>query len=440
MTDYDFKLDGEFGDAQKLRASLMKSAIPVHIAEFLSKVHNINKISFMYHDDNDQVEESPICLDNDDHPMQRQTTPVLGWRSRVMSLFKVLLYSVQMVNTKTPMHLTTAHCIMKNVKAGNLSRVRTEWVCASVTRKYWKEDATAQFISETSSTVLSLPSHFVRESFTIGAMDNVDHNEATMSGLNICHDTVMVLFQEVTKILPNKIKVAETTISRRTKRQALQLPCQTLQKYHRLPPPLVLPTTFKYVTDLYQHSRITDVKQKNNVIIDIIHAINAVNEQPEPAGTWGALNAVTSDAHVPLKHVGFLPILPFPVTDYNSLYPSMKNFNGVLSKLVQVSLPVACDEDAYNIAKEIQMTSNEFNNIILMMGSFHMTKVLLTCVDKYICGSGLENIFIENSVFGTCVTQATIQGSDYVRSTRPFYDVICYTTFEDERLPYRWDS
>ena len=150
-------------------------------------------------------------------------------------------------------------------------------------------------------------------------MDNFDHNEATMSGLNSCHDTVMVLFQEVTEILPNKIKVAETNISQRTKRQALQLSCQTLQKFHRLPPPLVLPTTLKYVTDLYQYSSITDVKQKDNVIIDIMHAINAVNERLEPAGTWGALNAVASDAQVPLKPVGFLPILPFSVTDYNSL-------------------------------------------------------------------------------------------------------------------------
>ena len=120
----------------------------------------------------------------------------------------------------------------------------------------------AQFTDETSSTVLSLPSHFVRDGFTIGAMDNFDHNEATLSGLNSFYDIVMVLFQEVPKIIQNKVKVAETNISRRTKRQALQLPCQTMKTFHRLPHPLVLSTTFKCVTDLYQNSRITDIKQK----------------------------------------------------------------------------------------------------------------------------------------------------------------------------------
>ena len=120
MTDHDFKLDGEFGDAQQLRASWMKSAIPVHVAEFLSKVLNIDKISFVYHDDNNLVKESPICRDNDDHTMQRQTTPVLGCRSRVMSLFQILFDSVQMINKKTPMRLVTAHCIHEKYESRKL--------------------------------------------------------------------------------------------------------------------------------------------------------------------------------------------------------------------------------------------------------------------------------------------------------------------------------
>ena len=53
-----------------------------------------------------------------------------------------------------------------------------------------------------------------------------------------------------------------------------------IAKFHRLPHPLVLSTTFKCITDLYQYSRINDVKQKDDVI-DIMQAVNAVNEHPE---------------------------------------------------------------------------------------------------------------------------------------------------------------
>ena len=82
LTDYDFKLDGEFGDAQQLRASWMKSAIPVHVAKFLSEVLNIDK---MYNDD-----------------MQRQSTLVLGLRSHVMSLFQILFTMFKRVIRKRP--------------------------------------------------------------------------------------------------------------------------------------------------------------------------------------------------------------------------------------------------------------------------------------------------------------------------------------------------
>ena len=176
---------------------------------------------------------------------------------------------------------------MKNVKAGNLSTYHV-YEQNGFMRQLQEGNATWHSLQETSSIVLSLPSHFVRDSLTIGAMDNFDHNEATLSGLNSCHDTVLVLFQEVPRNFPNTPKVAETNISRRTKQQLLQLPYQTLSKFHRLPPPLVLPTTFKCVTDLYQYIRITDVKQKDDVIV-IMQAVNVVKEHPEPAGTWGAI-------------------------------------------------------------------------------------------------------------------------------------------------------
>ena len=97
--------------------------IPVHVAEFLLEV--IDKMSFMYHDDNDLEDESPICQVNDDHTI-RQSTPVLGWGSRVMSLFQILFYNVQKGNKKTPMHLMTTHCIHEKCKSRKLITGVTE--------------------------------------------------------------------------------------------------------------------------------------------------------------------------------------------------------------------------------------------------------------------------------------------------------------------------
>ena len=112
-----------------------------------------------------------------------------------------MFYNVQKGNKKTPMHWMTTLCIHEKCKSRKLiTCVNRMDVCVSHKEVKEIRRNLAQFTGETSSTVLSLPSHFVRDSFTINAMDNFDHNEATLSGLNSCHDTVMVLFQEGPKL------------------------------------------------------------------------------------------------------------------------------------------------------------------------------------------------------------------------------------------------
>lgn len=55
------------------------------------------------------------------------------------------------------------------------------------------------------------------------------------------------------------------------------------------------------------------------------------------------------------------------------------------------------------------------------MGSFHLTKILLACIGKYIDGSGLQNVLIENHVFGTTVPESVLIGSKYVRSVKGMF-------------------
>lgn len=100
--------------------------------------------------------------------------------------------------------------------------------------------------------------------------------------------------------------------------------------------------------------------------------------------TWSAANSVLSVENVPIKRVGFLPVLPNPVAEYDSVYTAMKNFQGVLEFLDQSKLPVTCDEGVYRIAREIQLLRpREIENTVLCLGSFHIAKVALACIGKY---------------------------------------------------------
>ena len=91
----------------------------------------------------------------------------------------------------------------------------------------------------------------------------------------------------------------------------------------------------------------------------------------------------------------------------------MKNLQVVLRHIDQLVLPVMCDERIY---REIQLIRpDEFSNIILCLGSFHMAKVVLGCLGKYLKESGAENILVERCVFGVNVVDSVLEAKNYSR-------------------------
>ena len=57
------------------------------------------------------------------------------------------------------------------------------------------------------------------------------------------------------------------------------------------------------------------------------------------------------------------------------------------------------DEGVYRIAKEVQLVKpDQFNNIFLGLGGFHMEKIVLACLGTYLEPSG---IFAEGSRYVT---------------------------------------
>ena len=81
--------------------------------------------------------------------------------------------------------------------------------------------------------------------------------------------------------------------------------------------------------------------------------------------SWSAFNPVVSKETLSQKIVGFLPVIPSPVTDHQTVYTALKNFQDILKQLSQAHLAVTCDG----------------------------------CLGKYLRNNGAESICIVNSVF-----------------------------------------
>ena len=100
-------------------------------------------------------------------------------------------------------------------------------------------------------------------------------------------------------------------------------------------------------------------------------------------------------------HVGFLPYLPYPVTEYSTVYTTLCNFLKIQTQLNQSSLAEISHDSFFCIVADIVLQRPEqFKCLIPMLGGFHMAKVLLYCTGKFIKINGLFDTLIETGTFG----------------------------------------
>ena len=109
------------------------------------------------------------------------------------------------------------------------------------------------------------------------------------------------------------------------------------------------------------------------------------------------------------------------MTDDATVYTALKNFLNVLSQLKQKCLPVICDEGVFRILAQIVLQRPiEFQNILPMLGCFHLTKAVEHCLGKLLKGSGIEDLLVSTNCFGIKIMEQVLVGTHYVRSLRGF--------------------
>ena len=128
--------------------------------------------------------------------------------------------------------------------------------------------------------------------------------------------------------------------------------------------------------------------------------------------------------------VGFLPVIPRPITDPATVRQLCTNFENVRKQLNQPTLPVWNDEGVFDILIDVLLANPaDFKKLFPGMGPFHWAKVLQRCSGKLVRGSGLEDAFVECGVFGPGAIETVLTGKHYYRSLAGFLmldDLITY--------------
>ena len=162
----------------------------------------------------------------------------------------------------------------------------------------------------------------------------------------------MTLFQvkpEQPSEKPDKTQIDLTKATTKGK-----LPCQEKQ--------LFFGSKKKKIASCHQFSK----KKKNKELymnkektqdLENLHFIaNAIRsmllDKVECLPTWAACKSLVSKAQTPVTHVGFLPYLPYPVTEYSTVYTTLCNFLKIETQLNQLFLPAICDEVVFCIVAD----------------------------------------------------------------------------------------
>lgn len=426
LMDYDFGLQDRFCDANDLKQAWKSMRIPNVLLKFLGTVFNFDIESF--------EDACKVLLQGDDEEGDECETEMGVSKSRcrqMLALFQTMFYVLHSGRKSTPLHVLNSQSIYDTCKSATLiTNFNRFGLCCSYQEVMRNHVDLAMYNIISSENGVPFPSHFSRSEFTHAAFDNFDHNEATLSGIGGSHDTVTVLFQNDREATSAKPRVSETRVKHGPTKVDIDLKCQQKRAFFKPAKKPDIPSSYTVPLDLIplDDNLMNQVKAKDVAwLLARLHidfegdSLYTIGIRPEcqVMPSWSATNSVFTTDRSKLKRVAFLPVLPYPVTQYDTVYSAMKNLQDILQYLDQSVLPVTCDEGVFCIAREIQLIRpGEFQNLVLCLGTFHMAKIALGCIGKFLKGSGAENILVESGVFGVNVVDSVLSGKNYTRSLK----------------------
>ena len=218
--------------------------LPAGLGAFFSVLYNVNQTKLLAETttncDDSTEEESEV---NESVTKDRKIT-------KLKALYQIMYNNIQNGRRRTPLHLMAAHNIYDEGKSRELiTSLNRTGVCISYNKTQRERKRLAHYtFKQGEDWGVPVSSHFVKENFTIAALDNFDHTDhPSTSGMLSNYDTVTVLFQEKPEVLPSKPKKSDVCIQQ--SEQSNKLPCQELRHCNRGKKELILPETFTFLQE-----------------------------------------------------------------------------------------------------------------------------------------------------------------------------------------------
>ena len=426
FNEYDSGLTDRFCDATDLKQSCVNMSIPDPVLKFLGYLYDFNPTTYskaaeqvtpvnnlhIISEENEEHEENEEDDEEDEDSSPNRNLSVQRCR-KMQSIFQILYYTHHCGKKRTPLHIMNAefaHNLGHGGKIFTSVLNRTGLALSYSALRRYQYDM-AQFTALKNKETIALPSHFDPAEFTSGSTDNWDHESENSHE----HDTVCILYQNKSRSEMCKPKISDTAVKHGPKAFKGTLPCQVLKELKKPVRHANIPHSYTVDGELYNSdaevtARVADRAWSiSRLDLTAVKVENMKYPSSQTMPSWSAANSVWTKEDVPVKNIAFLPVLPHPITKYDTVYTVMKNMVSICSLLEQDAIPLYADEKVYCMAKEIQfLRPQEFSCLFLCLGTFHTAKTVMKCIGKSLTGSGAEAAWLNSGVHGPAVIDHSI--------------------------------
>ncbi|CAH3175616.1 unnamed protein product [Porites evermanni] len=371
-----------------------------------------------------------VVSDNRARPSNalNQSTAIEDER-QILSIAQDIIHCNSKGRVKLPKHTSLAICVHHLTTSKRLIELLNRMGhCVSYDEMRAVNTSIAEDVlakAEEFGTVI--PTVIKAGSFVQIAADNNDLNEETIDGKNTTHATTMVIYQNRTfgpDPPPNPVE-------QRPKRRSLQATgtvydIEQCSVRGRRPAVTdhVGSVDMKWYDDLNNE---TGTARKADFIWTLLRlcpkkfgeAVVADVFEKQSIPSWAGFNAILYPEMPVVSNIGYCPMIDGSSNDFSTIYTVLKHAQKISAAMGQADAVVTFDLAIYSKAKEIQWRfPNEFSNVVVRMGGFHVVLNFLSLLGKKFADSGLDDLLIESGVYAAGSTSALMKGKSYNRGIR----------------------
>ena len=140
---------------------------------------------------------------------------------------------------------------------------------------------------------------------------------------------------------------------------------------------------------------------------------------PQVIPSWTGFNILSSENGGNKSYVGFLQCLDAPATELSTVNYILEQCVIIKEQLKLKSIVCVCDQALYAKAAEIKWKeAQKFEQVVLMMGPFHLLMMYLGVIGLRYRDAGLRDVAIQSEILADGSADRALNGKMYNRAVR----------------------